>query len=40
MVLAFVLDARSTAEVTAARYPGDPDVARIALDAVQGRAPQ
>src|SRR5664280_2874464 len=31
------IEAIDRAEVTVARYPGDPDVARIALDAVQGR---
>jgi uncharacterized protein with HEPN domain len=31
------IEAIDRAEVTVARYPGDPDVAKIALDAVQGR---
>jgi hypothetical protein len=31
------IEAIDRAEVTVARYPGDPDVARIALDAVQSR---
>lgn len=31
------VEAIDRAEVTVARYPGDPDVAKIALDAVQSR---
>ena len=31
------IEASDRAEVTVARYPGDPDVAKTALDAVQGR---
>jgi uncharacterized protein with HEPN domain len=31
------IEAIDRAEVTVARYPSDPDVAKIALDAVQGR---
>jgi len=31
------IEAIDRAEVTVARYPGDPDVAKTALDAVQGR---
>jgi hypothetical protein len=31
------IEAIDRAEVTVARYPGDPDVARVGLDAVQGR---
>jgi hypothetical protein len=31
------IEAIDRAEVTVARYPGDPDVARIGLDAVQSR---
>ena len=31
------IEAIDRAEATVARYPGDPDVAKIALDAVQGR---
>jgi uncharacterized protein with HEPN domain len=31
------IEAIDRAEATVARYPGDPDVARIGLDAVQSR---
>jgi len=31
------IEAIDRAELTVGHYPGDPDVAKIALDAVQGR---